>query len=294
MNKKILNLVLAVILAFTFVATTAVCALAADPSLTVTKVNETPTTVTVAVGVSGNKGIGALGVNLSYESTLLSYEGTESAGVAKSAGMAVYGTPSENNVRIVVEEGGSGGGAKADGSVCLVTFKKLSTVEDGSKADFNASSISALTYNLDGEEVEIADGSAGVSLKKVETTTKKPATTTKPTTTKKPATTTKPTTTKKPVVTAKPITTKPNVVSPTLPGVTVLTTVPETTEETTTEEWTTEEWTTEYESYSYTAPADVEDEIDDEKSDTTKRIVAVIVVVVCVGAAAALYFTRRK
>lgn len=293
MNKKILNLVLAVILAFTFVATTSVCAFAAGPSLTVSKVSETPSTVTVAVGVSGNDGIGALGVNLGYESTLLAYEKTESTGVAKSAGMAVYGTPSGDAVRIVVEEGGSGQGAKSDGNVCLVTFKKLSTVEDGSNAKFNASSISTLTYDLEGKDVEIKDGSADLTLDKAEQTTKKPvATTKKPVaTTKKPATTNKPVaTTKKPVVT-----TKPNVVSPTLPGVAVPTTVPETTtEEVTTEEFTTEEWTTEYESYSYTAPDKTDDEIDDEKSDSTKRIAAIIVVVVCVGAAAALYFTRRK
>ncbi len=294
MKKKILSLVLAAILAFTFVATTAVCAFAAGASLTVAKVNETSSTVTVAVGISGNPGIAALGVSLSFDSSLLSYDKTEGTGIAKEAGMAVFGTDVGGSVRIVVEEGSSGDGTKSNGNVCLVTFKKLSTVKEGSTANFTASSISSLTYGTDGNDVEIADGSVTLSLTKAETTTKKPVATTK----KPVATTKKPVaTTKKPVATTKkPVTTKPNVVSPTLPGVTVPTTVPETTtEEMTTEEVTTEEWTTEYESYSYTAPEQTDvDEGDENKSENTKRIVAVIVVVVCVGAAAALYFTRKK
>lgn len=291
MKKKIISLVLAVIFAFTFAVSTAVSAFAADAAITISKTNETATTVTIAVGISGNPGIAALGVDLGFDSTLLSGVGVESAGVAKTAGMVAYGSFSGGNVRIVVEEGNSGEGTKFDGVVCVVTFKKLSTVKDGTSASFTANVIDSLTYDLDGEDVTIAGGSATVSLEAVaETTTKKPAATNKPSTTKKPATTKKPTTTKKPATTKKPVTTKPNVTSHTLPGVTIPTTA-----ETTTEEITTEEFTTEYESYSYTAPVDSEVENEDvDKADNTKRIVAIVIVVVCAGAAAALYFFKRK
>ncbi len=296
MNKKFLSLVLTAIIAFTFVVTTAVSAFAADPVLTVSKVNETDSTVTVAVGVSGNTGLSALGVNLAFDSTHLSYDKTDSTGIAAEAGMAAFGTDVGGNVRIVVEEGNSGDGTKDNGSVCVVTFKKLSTVKDGSTVNFTASSIPSLSYDTEGKDVDFADGSLSVSLKEIETATKKPAEkpVEKP---DKPAE--KPseekTTAKKPVTTKKPVvTTRPNVVSPTLPGVTVPTTVETTTEETTTEDFTIEEWTTEYESYSYTAPeqTDVDDDADD--STNTKRIIAIVVVVVCVGAAAVLYFTKKK
>lgn len=290
MKKKILSLVLAAIFVFAFVATNAVCVFAGNATLTVSKVSETDSTVTVAVGVSGNPGISALGVNLAYDSTLLSYDSTESTGVAKDAGMAAFGTKVDNSVRIVVEEGNSGEGTKSNGSVCLVTFKKLSSVKDGSTANFTASSIPSLTYGSGEDDVDFTEGSVGVALTKAETTTKKPA----ESTTKKPVEiTTKPvekTTAKKPVAT-----TKPNVVSPTLPGVTVLTTVPETTtEELTTEEVTTEEWTTEYESYSYTAPEQTDVDVDDDDSYNTKRIIALVIVVVCVAAAVVLYITKVK
>ena len=295
MKKKILSLVLAAIFVFAFVATNAVCVFAAGPSLTVTKVKETESTVTVAVGISGNTGISALGVNLTYDPTLVSYEQTEGSGVASAAGMAVFGNDVGGEIKILVDENGKEeSGTKENGNVCLVTFKKLSSVKDGSTADFTASSIPSLTYGSDGNDVEIADASAKVALKKVETTTKKPAEkpVAKPDQDKTPAeTTTKKvvTTTKKPVVT-----TKPNVVSPTLPGVVVNTTSPEmTTEETTTEEFTTAELITEYESYSYTAPEQVDTD-EDNDSGSTKRIIAIVVVVVCIGAAVVLYLTKKK
>lgn len=291
MKNKVISLLLAVVLAVTAVGLAAVSTFAAGTSLTVSKVSEDASTVTVAVGISGNSGVAALGVNLNYDSSYLQYKGVSSAGVAADAGMAVFGSSSGDNVRIIIDESNTGNGTKKDGTVCTVTFSKLSSVKEGTSASFGASAISSATYDLDGESVEISDGSAEVSLKKVESTTKKPAPTQKPTTTKKPVVTQKPSTTK------TPVTQKPNVVSPTLAGVTVPTTVAEetTTEETTTEEMTTEEWTTEYESYSYTAPANDEAEEDDEdKSGNTKRIIAIVVVVVCIAAAAALYFTKRK
>ncbi len=290
MKNKVISLLLAVVLVVTAAGLTAVSTFAAGTSLTVTKVSEDASTVTVAVGISGNSGVAALGVNLNYDSSYLQYKGVTSAGVASDAGMAVFGSSSGDNVRIIIDESNTGDGTKKDGTVCTVTFSKLSSVKDGTSTSFGASAISSATYDLDGDSVEISDGSAEVSLKKVESTTKKPTPTQKPTTTKKPVVTQKPTTTK------TPVTQKPNVVSPTLAGVTVPTTVEEsTTEEITTEEMTTEEWTTEYESYSYTAPENNEAEEDDEdKSDNTKRIIAIVVVVVCIAAAAALYFTRRK
>lgn len=285
MKNKVISLLLAVAFIVTALSMTAISAFAAGTSLTVTKLSESDSTVTVAVGVSGNKGIAALGVNLSYDPTLLKGTSVSSAGVASDAGMAAFGNFSDGNVRIIIDESNSGEGAKNDGTVCVVTFSKLSTIDKGTTAEFSASAISSATYDLDGESVEISDGSVSLTFEKTETTTKKPASTQKPTTTKKPATTAKP-------VTTKPVaTTKTNVVSPTLAGVTVPTTV----EESTTEETTTEEVTTEYESYSYTAPENDEtEEDDDEKSDNTKRIIAIVVVVVCAGAAAALYFTKRK
>ena len=290
MKNKVISLLLAVVLAVTAVGLTAVSTFAAGTSLTVSKVSEDASTVTVAVGISGNSGVAALGVNLNYDSSYLQYEGVSSAGVASDAGMAVFGSSSGDNVRIIIDESNTGNGTKKDGTVCTVTFSKLSSVKEGTSASFGASAISSATYDLDGESVEISDGSAEVTLKKVESTTKKPTTTQKPTTTKTPVT-------QKPSTTKTPVTQKPNVVSPTLAGVTVPTTVAQetTTEETTTEEMTTEEWTTEYESYSYTAPASDEAEEDDEdKSGNTKRIIAIVVVVVCIAAAAALYFTKRK
>lgn len=285
MKKKVLSLVLAVIFAFTFVATTVLTASAEGAVLTVSKVSETSSTVTVAVGISGNPGIAAIGINLTFDATLLAEGSVQSAGIANAAGMVAWGSFNGNNVRIVVEENNAGDVIKSSGTVCTVTFKKLGTVDSGASAVFTASVIDSLTYGKDGESVEIAEGTATITLDKVETTTKTPSTT-KPTTTKKPVTT-------KPATTKKPVTTKPNVTSPTLPGVTVPTTVETTTEETTTEE-VTEEVTTEYESYSYTAP-EVEDEPEDEEdSGKTGRIIAIVVIVVCAGAAAALYFTKKK
>ncbi len=285
MKKKVLSLVLAVIFAFTFVATTVLTASAEGAVLTVSKVSETSSTVTVAIGISGNPGIEAIGINLAFDATLLAEGSVQSAGIANAAGMVAWGSFNGSNVRIVIEENNDGDVIKSSGTVCTVTFKKLGTVEDGASATFTASVIDSLTYGKDGESVEIADGTATIAIDKVETTTEKPATS-KPTTTKKPATT-KPTTTK------KPVTTKPNVTSPTLPGVTVPTTVETTTEEETTEA-VTEEVTTEYESYSYTAP-EVDDEVEDEEdSGKTGRIIAIVVIVVCAGAAAALYFTKKK
>lgn len=286
MKNKVISLLLAVVLVVTAAGMTAVSAFAAGTSLTVTKVSEDASTVTVAVGISGNSGVAALGVNLNYDSSYLQYKGVSSAGVASDAGMVAFGSSSGDNVRIILDESNTGEGAKSDGTVCTVTFSKLSSVKDGTSTSFGASAISSATYDLDGESVEISDGSAEVSLKKVESTTKKPTPTQKPTTTKKPVVTQKPATTK------TPVTQRPNVVSPTLAGVTVPTTA---VVETTTEEMTTEEWTTEYESYSYTAPENNEAEEDDEeKSDKTKRIIAIVVIVVCVAAAAALYFTKKK
>lgn len=287
MKKKVLSLVLAVIFAFTFVATTVLTASAEGAVLTVSKVNETSSTITVAIGVSGNPGIAAIGINLTFDSTLLAEGSVQSAGVANAAGMVAWGSFNGNNVRIVVEENNAGDVIKSDGTVCTVTFKKLGTVDEGASAAFTASVIDSLTYGEDGASVSIADATASVTLAKVEATTKKPTTTKAPATTKKPATT-KPTTTK------APTTTKPNVTSPTLPGVTVPTTVEVTTEEETTEE-VTEEVTTEYESYSYTAPEVDDDEVEDEEdSGKTGRIIAIVVIVVCAGAAAALYFTKKK
>lgn len=290
MKNKVISLLLAIALVVTAVGLTAVSTFAAGTSLTVTKVSEDASTVTVAVGISGNSGVAALGVNLNYDSSYLQYKNVSSAGVASDAGMVAFGSSSGDNVRIIIDESNTGNGTKKDGAVCTVTFSKLSSVKDGTSASFGASAISSATYDFDGESVEISDGSAEVSLKKVESTTKKPVATQKPTTTKKPVVT------QKPAATKTPVTQKPNVVSPTLAGVTVPTTVEEsTTEETTTEENTTEEWTTEHESYSYTAPENNEaEEDDDDKSDNTKRIIAIVVVVVCIGAAAALYFTKRK
>ncbi len=286
MKKKVLSLVLAVIFAFTFVATTVLTASAEGAVLTVSKVSETSSTVTVAIGISGNPGIEAIGINLAFDATLLTEGSVQSAGIANAAGMVAWGSFNGSNVRIVIEENNDGDVIKSSGTVCTVTFKKLGTVEDGASAAFTASVIDSLTYGKDGASVEIAEGSTTITLDKVETTTKKPATT-KPTTTKKPATT-------KPATTKKPVTTKPNVTSHTLPGVTVPTTVETTTEETTTE-LVTEEVTTEYESYSYTAPEVDEDEVeDDEDSGKTGRIIAIVVIVVCAGAAAALYFTKKK
>lgn len=284
MKNKVISLMLAVAFIVTALSMTAVSAFAAGTSLTVTKLSESDSTVTVAVGVSGNSGIAALGVNLSYDPTLLKGTSVSSAGVASDAGMAVFGNFSDGNVRIIIDESNSGEGTRKDGTVCVVTFSKLSTIEKGTTADFAASAISSATYGIDGDSVEISDGSASLTLEKAESTTKKP------------------TTTQKPVVIQPVVTTSPT----TLPRVTVPTTVKEstteettteevTTEEMTTEEVTTEEWTTEYESYSYTAPENNETtEDDDEKSDNTKRIIAIVVVVVCAGAAAALYFTKRK
>lgn len=291
MKNKVISLLLAVVLVVTAAGLTAVSTFAAGTSLTVTKVSEDASTVTVAVGISGNSGVAALGVNLNYDSSYLQYKNVSSAGVASDAGMVAFGSSSGDNVRIIIDESNTGDGTKKDGTVCTVTFSKLSSVKDGTSTSFGASAISSATYDLDGNSVEISDASAEVSLKKVESTTKKPAPTQKPTTTKKPVVTQKPATTKKPVVTQKP-----NVVSPTLAGVTVPTTAEEsTTEETTTEVNTTEEWTTEYESYSYTAPENNEaEENDEDKSDNTKRIIAIVVIVVCIAAAAAIYFTRKK
>ena len=80
----------------------------------------------------------------------------------------------DNYYNIVVEENNAGDVIKSSGTVCTVTFKKLGTVEDGASAAFSASVIDSLTYGKDGASVEIADGTATVSLDKVETTTKKP------------------------------------------------------------------------------------------------------------------------
>ena len=269
MKKKVLSLVLAVIFAFTFVATTVLTASAEGAVLTVSEVSETSSTITVAIGISGNPGIAAIGINLTFDSTLLAEGSVQSAGIANAAGMVAWGSFNGNNVRIVVEENNAGDVIKSSGTICTVTFKKLGTVDEGASAAFTAAVIDSLTYGEDGESVSIADATASATLDKVETTTKKPATT------------------------KAPVTTKPNVTSPTLPGVTVPTTVEETTEEETTEE-VTEEVTTEYESYSYTAP-EVDDEAEDEEdSGKTGRIIAIVVIVVCAGAAAALYFTKKK
>lgn len=286
MKKKVLSLVLAVIFAFTFVATTVLTASAEGAVLTVSEVSETSSTITVAIGISGNPGIAAIGINLTFDSTLLAEGSVQSAGIANAAGMVAWGSFNGNNVRIVVEENNAGDVIKSSGTICTVTFKKLGTVDEGASAAFTAAVIDSLTYGEDGESVSIADATASATLDKVETTTKKPATTKAPATTKKPTAT-------KPATTKAPVTTKPNVTSPTLPGVTVPTTVEETTEEETTEE-VTEEVTTEYESYSYTAP-EVDDEAEDEEdSGKTGRIIAIVVIVVCAGAAAALYFTKKK
>ncbi len=290
MKNKIISLLLAMVFVFTAVTAFSTTAFASGASLTVAKSSDEGSTLKVTVGVSEARKIMALGVSLSYDSTILRFESVEIAGVAKTAGMSVFASTAGSSLRLMFDESNSGNSVTGSGAVCVVTFTKLSTVKNGTKADFTASAIDSLTYGENDESLTISDGSASITLSVAETTTKKPSSSsTNKTTTAKATTTKKVTTTKKATTTKASTTVKP-VESPTLLGVTTTAL-----EETTTEETTVEEVTTEYESYSYQASVEDETEDDSEdKSENIKKIVLIVIIVVCLAAAVAIYFTKRR
>lgn len=269
MKNKFFSILLTIAVVFSTVAMLSVPAAAAGSGFTVKEKSESTSTVVVEVSLTGNTGYASLGFDVAYDSAVLTPVSVEVAGPADSVGMTCTGMSKDSGYTVVVYGGDE---VKTDGSVCIITFEKNSSVKDGTTSAISLVADANNCYDIDDNSLEISSGSATLNLSSATATTK-PATT-KPATTKAPA--------KNP---SKPVANNGS----------VPTTLEETTtEEFTTEEYTTIEYTTEYQSYEYEEADEKEDDEDEDKSQLIKRIVAIAVIVLCVGAVVVLLLTRKK
>ncbi len=273
MKNKLLSVLLSIAIVFTTVAVMSIPAAAAGAGFTVKEKSETASTVKVEIGLSGNTGYSGLGFDIAYDDAVLTPVSVEVAGPADTAMMTCTGMNKDSGYTVVVYGGDE---VKSDGSVCVVTFKKNSSLKDGTSSAITLVPDADNCYDGDDNSIEVSSGSATLKLSSKTATTKK--TTTKKTTTKS--------TTKKNKPAGNNMT---NITVPTRPE----TTTEESTTLLVTEESTTEEYS--IETYSYVDPGNAEAEDENaDKSQMIKRIIAIAVIIVCVSAVAALIFTKKK
>ncbi|MCR5782505.1 MAG: hypothetical protein K6G90_07170 [Clostridia bacterium] len=180
-------------------------------------------TVQVSVDLSENPGLNYLGLNISYDSSVMTLRSADNTGVL-NGGFTSGRYLSADPYAVIWS---SDGDMTGEGSILTLTFDVRDDAADGTYP-VNVEVEGA--YNQNMEEVNVSAYASSVSVKHApetttkppETTTKPPATTTNPvTTTKPPATTTNPvTTTKPPETTDKPETTTKQPETTAKPGTT--------------------------------------------------------------------------